>query len=187
MSSKKHNLFQMTLAAMFLAIALVLPFLTGQLPQIGNALCPIHFPILLCGFFCGPWYALAIGFIAPLLRFILFSMPPIMPTGIAMCFELATYGLLAGLLYKMLPKKPVYIYISLICSMLAGRIVWGVARVILYGLGKSEFGWAAFMSGAFINAIPGIIVQIVLIPILIMAIKKQSNHSSSEAQLHPRD
>ena len=122
--------------------------------------------------FCGPWYALAVGFIAPLLRFLLFGMPPIMPTGIAMCFELATYGFMAGFLYKKLPKKKVFIYVALIGAMLCGRVVWGAIRVILLGLGQSEFGWAAFMSGAFLNAIPGIIVQIVLIPIIVMALQK---------------
>ena len=155
---------------MFLALALVLPFLTGQIPQVGNALCPMHIPVLLCGFFCGPWYALAVGFISPLLRFLLFSMPPIMPTGIAMSFELAAYGLFAGLLYKLLPKKKPYIYVSLVSAMILGRVVWGIARVILYGLGKSEFGWAVFVSGAFTNAIPGIILHIVLIPVLVMAL-----------------
>ena len=106
------KVYKMVLAAMFLALAMVLPFLTGQIPQIGSALCPMHIPVLLCGFFCGPWYALAVGFIAPLLRFLIFGMPPIMPTGIAMCFELATYGFMVGFLYKKLPKKkviPIYI------------------------------------------------------------------------------
>ncbi|MDO5436484.1 MAG: ECF transporter S component [Clostridia bacterium] len=165
----------MILGAMFLALALVLPFLTGQFPRIGNALCPMHIPVLLCGFFCGPWYGLAVGLIAPLLRFALFGMPPLMPTGIAMCFELAAYGLASGLLYKLLPGRKPYIYVSLIGAMLTGRIVWGIARVILYGLGESQFGWAAFMSGAFLNAIPGIIIQIVLIPILVMALEKYTN------------
>ena len=61
MSFKQKSLRRMILAAMFLALALVLPFFTGQIPQIGNALCPMHIPVLLCGFFCGPWYALAVG------------------------------------------------------------------------------------------------------------------------------
>ena len=172
MSSKPFSVRKLVLAALFLALALVLPFLTGQIPEIGNMLCPMHFPVILCGFFCGPWYALAVGFIAPLLRFLLFGMPPIIPTGLPMAFELATYGLVAGLLYQKLPKTKPSIYISLIIAMICGRIVWGAARVVLYGLGKSEFGWAAFMSGAFINAIPGIILQIVLIPILVMTLKK---------------
>lgn len=173
--SSNNKLYRMILSAMFLGLALVLPFLTGQIPQIGKALCPMHIPVILCGFFCGPWYGLVIGLIAPLLRFAIFHMPEIMPTGIAMCFELAVYGAISGLLYSILPKKKINIYVSLICAMIAGRIIWGVARVILYGLGKSEFGWKAFISGAFLNAVPGIIVQIVLIPILVIVLKKASN------------
>lgn len=166
------NLYKMILSAMFLALAMVLPLLTGQLQTIGKALCPMHIPVILCGFFCGPVYALLIGFIAPLLRFLLFGMPTIIPKGIAMCFELATYGAMAGLLYKLFPKKKIFICISLVIAMLAGRIVWGTVRVILYGLGESEFGWAAFMSGAFLEAIPGIILQLVLIPILVIMFEK---------------
>lgn len=169
MSSKKNSLVKLVLAAMFLALAMVLPLLTGQLQQLGNALCPMHIPVLLCGFICGPWYGLAIGFIAPLLRFLIFSMPPIMPIGISMCFELAVYGLIAGVMYNALPKKKPNIYVSLITAMLAGRVVWGVARTVLYGLGKAPFGFAAFIAGGFTNAVPGIILHIVLIPILVMA------------------
>ena len=180
MSSKKKNLINMALAAMFLALALVLPFMTAGIPQIGNALCPMHIPVLLCGFVCGPWYAMGVGFIAPLLRFALFGMPPIMPIGIAMCFELAAYGLVSGLMYKYLPKKKPHIYVSLIGAMLIGRGVWGAARTVLYGLGKSEFGFAAFISGAFTTAIPGIIIQIILIPLLVMMIEsltKKQKHT----------
>ena len=172
MSSRNKNLFYLVLAAMFLALALVLPFLTGQIPQIGNMLCPMHIPVLLCGFFCGPLYGAVVGMIAPMLRFLLFGMPPLFPTGVAMCFELMVYGLVSGVLYRYLPKKPLNIYISLGAAMLAGRVVWGVVRVILYGVGKSEFGWAAFVSGAFTTAIPGIILQIVLIPILVMTVAR---------------
>lgn len=89
-----------------------------------------------------------------------------------MSFELATYGLMAGFLYKWLPKRKVFVYVSLIGAMLAGRVVWGAVRVILYGIGKSEFGWAAFISGAFLNAVLGIVIQIVLIPVLVIVLKK---------------
>lgn len=173
--SSKSKLYRMVLAALFLALALVLPFLTGQIPQIGNALCPMHIPVLLCGYFCGPYYALAVGLIAPVFRFLLFGMPPLMPTGIAMCLELATYGFMAGQLYRLMPKKKQNIYVSLIAAMVAGRIVWGAVRTVLYGLGKSEFGWTAFLSGAFLNAIPGIAIQIVLIPVLVMALYKYTD------------
>ena len=172
--SYKNTLFRTVLAAMFLALALLLPLLTGQLTQTGNAFCPMHLPVLLCGFFCGPYLALTVGFSAPLLRFLLFGMPPVMPIGIAMAFELACYGFVSGLLYRLLPKKKVNIYISLISAMIVGRVVWGAVRAILYGLGKSEFGLAAFISGAVLNAIPGIIIQIVLIPIIVMVLEKYS-------------
>ena len=157
---------------MLLALALVLPFLTGQIPQIGNLLCPMHIPVLLCGFFCGPWYGLTVGFIAPLLRFAMFGSPPLIPMGVAMCFELATYGHVSALLYRALPKKKSCIYLSLFGAMLAGRAVWGAARVILWGLGKADFGWAAFLTGAFTGAVPGIVLQLVLIPVLVMALNK---------------
>ena len=171
MSSRK-KLTCLVLSALFLALALVLPFLTGQIPQIGSALCPMHIPVLLCGFFCGPWYAMAVGAIAPLLRFLLFQMPPIFPTGLAMCFELATYGLVAGMLYRVLPKRKLSVYISLLGAMLTGRIVWGVASVILYGLRGSQFGWTAFLMGAFGNAAVGIILHVLLIPVLVMTLTR---------------
>ena len=176
-SSKQKSLRRLILAALFLALAFVLPFLTGQIPQIGSALCPMHIPALLCGFFCGPWYGLAVGAAAPLLRSLIYGMPPLMPTGIAMCFELAAYGFAAGLLYKLLPKKNGYIYVSLISAMLAGRVVWGIARVVLAGLTHSEFVWSAFLAGAFVNAVPGIILHILLVPTLVMALKKYTLNS----------
>lgn len=172
MTKKNHSLLHLVLSALFLALALVLPFLTGQIKQLGNALCPMHIPVILCGFFCGPLYALAVGVIAPLLRFALFGMPPVIPTGLAMCFELATYGVVAGVLYRALPKKPVFIYVSLIAAMLAGRLVWGAVQWVLLGVGKTEFGWPVFFAGAFTNAIPGIILQLVLIPLLVMVLTK---------------
>lgn len=172
MMSSKKNAFSLVLSALFLALALVLPFLTGQLQAIGNMLCPMHFPVLLCGFFCGPVYGMAVGFIAPLLRFVLFGMPPIMPIGIAMAFELACYGLVAGLLYRILPRNKACIYISLIAAMILGRVVWGGARVLLAGLGGSAFGWSAFLAGALLNAVPGIILQLLLIPVIVMAVSK---------------
>ena len=168
---QKKTIKQMVTAALCLALALTLPFLTGQIPQIGSALAPMHIPVLLAGFLCGPWWALAVGLIAPPLRFALFSMPPF-PAYVAMAFELAGYGLFSGLLYRLLPKKTVSIYASLIGAMLLGRVVWGVAMVVIMGLKGNPFGWSAFVSGAFLGAIPGIICHIVIIPILVMALGK---------------
>lgn len=151
---------------------MVLPFLTGQIQQLGNALCPMHIPVLLCGFLCGAPYALVVGAVAPVLRFFLFGMPVLFPMGIAMSFELAAYGLIAGLLYQKLPKKPVNIYIALLTAMLGGRIVWGLVRFAMTLLFGVEFSFEMFLSGAFLTAIPGIICHIILIPIIVMALQR---------------
>ena len=158
-------------AAVCQALCMLLPFLTGQIPQIGSALSPMHIPVLLAGFLCGPWWAMAVGFVAPMLRHVWLGMPPLI-TAIAMSFELAAYGLFSGLLYRLLPKKTVNIYVSLIGAMILGRIVWGITMVVISGVSGSAFTWSAFIAGALLNAVPGIILHIVLIPILVMALKR---------------
>ena len=169
---KRNSTRTLTLAALMLALAYVLPFFTGQIPQIGAMLCPMHLPVLLCGFVCGwPW-GLAVGFTAPLLRSLILGMPPLFPTALCMAFELAAYGAAAGLLYRKLPRKKSSIYASLLISMAAGRLVWGVVRWLCVGLGADAFGMAAFWAGAVTNAIPGIVLQIVLIPLLVMVLEK---------------
>ena len=163
---------KLTYAALFLAIAMVLPFLTGQIPEIGSMLSPMHIPVLLCGFMSGwPW-GLAVGFIAPLLRSVIFGVPPMFPGAAAMAFELAVYGCLSGLLYRVLPKKKWSIYAALIISMIAGRVVWGIARLVLAGLAGNSFTWKMFIAGAVTNAVPGIILHIVLIPVLVMVLER---------------
>ena len=165
---KKTNLVKMILSALFLALAYILPFLTGQIPEIGAMLCPLHLPVLLCGFVCGPAWGAAVGFIAPLLRSLTLGMPPLFPTAVCMAFELAAYGAMTGLLYKALPKRKPYIYVSLLSAMVIGRLIWGAAMFLCMGLKGGAFTFSAFLSGAVINAIPGIIVQIVLVPVLVM-------------------
>ena len=163
---------RLTYAALYLAIAMVLPFVTGQIPEIGSALCPMHIPALLCGFMCGwPW-GMAVGFIAPLLRSVVFGMPALFPGAVAMAFELAVYGGLAGFLRRRLPRKKGVAYAVLLISMIAGRVMWGAVRVVLAGLSGSSFTWALFLAGAITNAIPGIILQLVLIPLLVVAMER---------------
>lgn len=158
-------------AALFLALGIVLPFFTAQIPSIGSMLLPMHIPVLICGFVCGWQYGLAVGFIVPLLRSVMFGMPPML-TAIPMAAELAVYGLVTGLLYKKLAKNTVNVYVSLIGAMICGRVVWGIVRLVMAGMGSSSFGMAMFISGAVTTAIPGIILQIILIPIIIVALRK---------------
>ena len=169
---KKTNTNKLVLAGLFLALALVLPFLTGQIPEIGAMLCPMHIPALLCGFFCGwPW-GLAVGAVAPVLRSLLFGMPPMFPVAAAMSFELAAYGVVSGLLYSRLPRRKSSVYAALLAAMIVGRLVWGAARFVFAGLDPSAFGLAAFWAGAVTTAIPGILVQLLLIPVLVLALQK---------------
>lgn len=172
MTKTKLRLRRLIASAICLALALTLPFLTGQLQQIGNMLCPMHIPVLLCGFLCGwPW-GLAVGFIAPLLRSALFGMPVLFPMGVSMAFELAAYGAIAGALYKALPKTMGNIYLSLITAMVCGRILWGGVRFLLAGLTATTFPFSAFLAGAVTNAVPGIVLQLILIPLLVLALKR---------------
>ena len=169
---KKH-IQRLVLAAMFLALGIVLPFLTGQIPQVGSMLLPMHLPVLLCGLICGWQYGGAVGLVLPLLRYVMFGMPPIFPTGIAMTFELAAYGAIAGFLYNRSKWQCVFaLYRSLLIAMAGGRIIWGVVRVLLTGVAGEAFTWQMFLAGAFLNAIPGIVLQLVFIPVLMVALDR---------------
>lgn len=159
---------RLVLAAFFLALAYVMPFVTGQIPTVGAMLCPMHLPVLLCGFLCGPIWGAAVGFIAPLFRSLTLGMPPLFPTALCMALELAAYGAVAGLMHKLLPRKKPFIYCSLLVAMLVGRLVWGVAMFVCIALNGESFTLAAFLAGAFTNAIPGIVLQILLIPVLVI-------------------
>ena len=172
MSDKK--LKNTILSAMFLAMGIVLPFLTSQIKEIGDTLLPMHIPALLCGFICGPWYGLVTGLMIPLFKSLISSMPPIYPNAVWMALELATYGFVAGFLYRIKKKtSTVYVYICLTAAMLAGRIVWGIAKAVLLGLKGKVFGISAFIAGAFADAVPGIVIQLVLIPLLLKVLEKE--------------
>ena len=162
----------LVIAAMLLAVGIVLPFFTGQIPQIGNMLLPMHLPVLVCGLVCGWSYGGIIGFILPFLRYILFGMPP-MPNGAAMAFELAAYGMIAGFLYSRSRWQCLRaLYRCLLAAMVAGRLVWGVVQSLQLGLSGSGFTMEMFLAGALFNAIPGILLQLVLIPALMVALHR---------------
>lgn len=169
---KRTKTYKIVWSGVFIALGVVLPFLTGQIQNIGNKLLPMHLPVLLCGFVCGAPYGLAVGFVVPLLRSILFGMPPMFPTAVSMAFELCVYGLTTGILYQRLPKKNGMIYIALAGAMITGRVAAGVINVVLYGIQGGGYSVQMFMAGMFLNAVPGIILQLVLIPVIIMLLRK---------------
>ena len=184
MSKTTKNL---TLSAMFLAIGMVLPFLTGQIPQIGNMMLPMHIPVLLFGVICGWKYGAVLGFILPLIRYMVFGMPVLFPTGMAMAFEMLTYGLVIGLVYSLSRWKCIVsLYRALIAAMIAGRLVWAVAQMVLLGVSGGAFTMKMFLAGAFFNAVPGIIIQLVLIPAVMVALGRTGmvqfhSHNKKEA------
>ncbi len=172
MTRKEHNR-NLILAALCLSLGLVLPFLTAQIPEIGRRLLPMHLPVFLSGLICGMPYGALVGFVTPLLRALMFGQPVLYPDAVAMAFELMSYGLLIALFQKLFKKKTLLtLYLSLIASMLAGRVVWAGARMLLLALGDIPFSFKAFIAVGFVNALPGILLQLVLVPLLMAAIDK---------------
>ena len=168
-----NNVKKLAVTAMLFAVGMVLPFFTGQIPAIGKMLLPMHIPVLLCGFIVGWQYGALIGFLLPIVRGLVFGMPPLYPNAVAMAFEMAAYGFVSGYLYSHARWQCTkMLYISLVMAMLAGRIVWAFAEVILLGIGGNIFTWKMFAAGAFLNAIPGIIVQLTLIPLIMVALRR---------------
>lgn len=170
---ERKSINKTVLSAMFLAIGLVLPLLTGQIKEVGDSLLPMHLPVMLCGLICGYKYGAVVGLIMPFLRSVIFGMPPMYPNAVWMALELATYGLIIGLVYKNRKSdKILWVYASLITAMLSGRVVWGLSKVILLGVKGSTFTFSAFIVGGFVDAFLGIVLQLILIPSAMMILKK---------------
>lgn len=170
----KHK--NLILSALFLALGAVLPLFTAQIKEIGDTLLPMHIPVLFCGLLCGPKYGLLVGLVLPFFRGVIFGMPPLYPNALWMAIELATYGGVIGILYKKIGQKSVLsLYACLLSAMVAGRITWGIAKAILLGVADKPFTWEAFFAGGVVDALPGIIIQLVLIPTVMLLIQKKSN------------
>lgn len=174
MSVKKQAITNIALSAMFLSIGFVLPIFTSQIKEIGDTLLPMHIPVMLCGLICGWKYGFIVGLILPFIRSVVFSMPPIYPNAVWMATELAVYGLVIGLLYFIINRKnTIGVYISLVSAMLIGRLAWGIAKTILLGVSGKAFTFSMFMIGGFVDAVPGIIIQLVLIPLIMAVLNKR--------------
>ena len=163
---------KVVLTALFIALGLTLPMITANVPMIGNMLLPMHFPIIICGLICGAGYGALAGVITPLLRSFIFGMPPLFPIATAMAFELAAYGAVAGLVYVVIQKSKGSVYPALVISMLSGRAVWGVVTFILFRMMGKTLTLQMFLAGAFTNAVPGIVGQLIIIPVLMYYLAK---------------
>ncbi len=174
--SKKSNSVNTTLklvfSALFLALSIILPTVISMgSPQLGQTFLPMHIPIMLCGIICGTPYGIVIGLISPLLKSVITGLP-VITTAISMAFELATYGGMCGMLYKAFPKKIGYIYPNLLISMIVGRIVNGAVQYLIMTASDNDFLLKSFITLTTINALPGIVIQLALIPLIVLALRK---------------
>ena len=168
----RSSAIKSVLSGVFLALALALPFLTAGNPQLGNVFLLMHIPVLLCGFLCGGNWGLLCGFLAPLIRSLLFGAPKLFPTACSMALELAVYGLVCGWLYNRLPQKPFNLYICLAGALLLGRAASGIASAFFYGMAGVPYSFEIFMTAAFVTALPGIAIQFVLVPPITLITEK---------------
>lgn len=161
-----------TFSAILLALAFVLPYFTGQLQAIGRMLSPLHIPAMLSAFVLPLPWAVLVSFIIPIIRSAIFTMPPMVPMALTMAFEMATYALVIGLLNKRLGNDWLKIIIKLVIAMVLGRIVYIIAFYLLLLTMNGQFNFQAVVYGLTVEGLPGIIVQLLLIPPIVLALKK---------------
>lgn len=174
---------QITFSGACVALGVLLPMVFHSIPNAGSIFLPMHIPVLLCGLVCGPLFGAVCGVLAPLISSLTTNMPPmaILP---GMLCELAVYGLVSGILIRNLPfkKSAVQIYASLIPAMICGRIVSGLINGFIIQFGT--YSLQIWMANSFVTALPGIVIQLILLPILVFALQKagfavRSNRSSA--------
>lgn len=162
----KNETRKITLAAMFIALGSILAIVFHSF-ELGQTLSPMHFTVLIAGITLGYKYGLAVGVITPLLNSIIFSMPPLFPVALGMALELGAYGLIIGLIYKyikLFKNDIINIYFSLIIAMVAGRLMYAVYYGLLSGIINEKFGFQVFIISVIIIPLPGIIIQLLIIP-----------------------
>ncbi len=159
---------KMVSTALLMALGLVLPSFF-HLFGAGPVFLPLHIPVLICGFVCGVPYGAVCGFLLPLLSSALTGMPVLFPVAISMSFELCIYGLASGVFYRIYAKN---IYASLLLSMLCGRLVAGLVNAVLLGFSGGAYSLQIFITSSFLTGIPGMVIQIVIIPVLVLLLTK---------------
>lgn len=172
MSSTKR----ISLVALFLALGLILPFITMQIPEFGQMLTPMHFPVIIAAIVLGSYYGAVIGFITPLLRLLLFGLP-LFPMAMSMSFELAVYGLVVGLIIQVLSKTNLHrilnVVIALVIAIILGRITFSLAAMIFMNVPRFMTMFITTFTGSFI----GIILQLILIPLIMIRLYKHMDQA----------
>ena len=170
---KRNEAYRMVTAGLFAAIGLILPYFTSHAFGVpGTILLPMHIPILLCGLLCGPKYGAICGIIVPVLSSVLTGMPSAYPMLPIMAVQLFAMGLVSGLFYR---KLKLHLYISLISGMLTGQAVYGIMFYILLFIGSGELR-ALSVPAAVAAGLPGLLIQLTLIPAIAAVIKKYAGN-----------
>lgn len=159
-----------TQTALFLALAIVLPVGLHAFAVGGRVFLPMHFPVLLAGFLVGPYSGLLVGLLAPGISYLITGMPPTYAVPL-MSLELPLYGLVAGLAYLRLRLN---IYFALIAAIIVGRLMFGIGLLVLGLFMELPYNAAVFFSaaGPIVSGLPGIVAQIVLVPIIVAAVRR---------------
>lgn len=167
---KKDYIKRLVMAAVCVALCVVLPIAFHAIPNAGQVVLPMHIPVLLCGLICSWPYGFLCGLLGPLLSSLITGMPPaaMLPS---MMVECGVYGLVAGLMLKFVRTKSTYadLYISQITAMILGRVVAGIAKALFFAPGTPAFAW---VTTSLVQGIPGIVLQLVLLPTLVFALIK---------------
>ena len=166
----RSSIRNMTMAAVCVALCVVLPIAFHSIPDAGSVFLPMHIPVLICGMICGWPYGLLCGLMGPLVSSALTGMPPIafLP---AMMVECGTYGLVSGLMLKYVHTQRTYadLYIALVTAMIAGRIVSGIAKALIFTPGLALSAW---VTASFVTALPGILIQLIFLPSVVCTLMK---------------
>lgn len=165
---------ELTIASMSLALGIILPQAFHMVPNAGNVFLPMHIPVLICAFLVSPLYAFLVGLLCPIVSHFVFQMPPTIMLG-QMIVELSTYSLAASILSRIITLKNNYLktYLILILSMIVGRIAYGLMNYFFFKAG--EYSLSIWLTSAFISSLPGILIQLIVVPIIVINAMKITN------------
>ena len=151
--------------------------LSGTGAMLGSTFLPMHIPVFMAGFLGGPVAGLVTGVVSPLLSFAISGMPAAAMLPFMMA-ELAGYGLVSGLLIKV--KMPVFF--KLLIAQVGGRVLRAIAILAaVYGFGSQTVQLSQIWN-IVLPALPGILLQWALIPLLLYRIKELNFYEGHSAR-----
>lgn len=167
---------ELVLSGLLLASGIILPMIFHTFSMTGPAFLPMHIPVLIGGMLLPPVLALLLGVITPIMSSVLTGMPVAFPMAIIMAFELGTYGLAASIVTRKLKLNTIP---ALIIAMIDGRIVAGLTVAALVRLFGIDMNPILYVKGAIVTGMPGLIIQLIFVPVVVYAIRSVTKNSVS--------